>query len=64
MLAYKVADRGGKLVEVAAAHTSQTCAFCGHADAGMMRLTGPSALHGGGDVRQPLPLSAVLKVGA
>ena len=33
MLAYKLADRGGKLVEVPAAHTSQTCAGCGHVDA-------------------------------
>lgn len=33
MLAYKLADRGGKLVEVAAAYTSQTCACCGHVDA-------------------------------
>ena len=33
MLAYKLADRGGRLVEVAAAHTSQTCACCGHVDA-------------------------------
>ncbi|CAO3363263.1 RNA-guided endonuclease InsQ/TnpB family protein [Azospirillum melinis] len=33
MLAYKLAVRGGKLVEVPAAHTSQTCACCGHVDA-------------------------------
>ena len=33
MLAYKLADRGGRLVEVPAAHTSQTCACCGHVDA-------------------------------
>ena len=33
MLAYKLVDRGGKLVEVPAAHTSQTCACCGHVDA-------------------------------
>jgi putative transposase len=33
MLAYKLADRGGQLVEVAAAHTSQTCAACGYVDA-------------------------------
>lgn len=33
MLAYKLADRGGMLVEVPAAHTSQTCACCGHVDA-------------------------------
>ena len=32
MLAYKLADRGGKLVEVAAAYTSQACACCGHVD--------------------------------
>lgn len=30
MLAYKLADRGGELVEVPAAFTSQTCACCGH----------------------------------
>ena len=29
MLAYKLADRGGRLVEVDPAHTSQTCAACG-----------------------------------
>ena len=33
MLADKLADRGGKLVEVPAAYTSQTCACCGHVDA-------------------------------
>ncbi|MBP2307514.1 RNA-guided endonuclease InsQ/TnpB family protein [Azospirillum melinis] len=33
MLAYKLADRGGTLVEVPAAYTSQTCACCGHVDA-------------------------------
>jgi len=33
MLAYKLADRGGKLVEVPAAYTSQTCADCGAIDA-------------------------------
>ncbi len=33
MLAYKLADRGGRLVEVPAAYTSQTCAQCGAADA-------------------------------
>ena len=33
MLAYKLADRGGRLVEVPAAYTSQTCACCGHVDA-------------------------------
>lgn len=30
MLAYKLADRGGRLVEVPAAYTSQTCPVCGH----------------------------------
>ena len=30
MLAYKLADRGGRLVEVSAAYTSQTCPVCGH----------------------------------
>lgn len=33
MLAYKLADRGGKLVEVPVAYTSQTCAACGVVDA-------------------------------
>jgi putative transposase len=33
MLAYKLADRGGKLIEVPAAYTSQTCAECGAVDA-------------------------------
>ncbi|MCM8738521.1 transposase [Azospirillum sp. A1-3] len=33
MLADKLADRGGRLVEVPAADTSQTCACCGHVDA-------------------------------
>jgi len=33
MLSYKLADRGGRLVEVPAAYTSQTCACCGHVDA-------------------------------
>jgi putative transposase len=33
MLAYKLADRGGQLIEVPAAYTSQTCAECGHVDA-------------------------------
>jgi putative transposase len=33
MLAYKLADRGGRLVEVLAAYTSQTCACCGHVEA-------------------------------
>jgi putative transposase len=32
MLAYKLADRGGKLIEVTAAYTSQTCAECGVVD--------------------------------
>jgi putative transposase len=34
MLAYKLADRGGRLIEVPAAYTSQTCARCGVVDAG------------------------------
>ena len=33
MLAYKLADRGGRLVEVPAAYTSQTCSVCGCVDA-------------------------------
>ena len=33
MLGYKLADRGGRLIEVAAAYTSQTCAECGVVDA-------------------------------
>jgi putative transposase len=33
MLGYKLADRGGKLIEVPAAYTSQTCAVCGVVDA-------------------------------
>ena len=33
MLGYKLADRGGRLVEVPAAYTSQTCAECGVVDA-------------------------------
>lgn len=33
MLAYKLAERGGVLVEVPAAYTSQTCAACGIVDA-------------------------------
>ncbi len=33
MLAYKLADRGGELVEVTAAFTSQTCPCCGDVDA-------------------------------
>lgn len=32
MLRYKLADRGGKLIEVSAAYTSQTCAECGCVD--------------------------------
>jgi putative transposase len=32
-LAYKLADRGGRLIEVPAAYTSQTCAECGAVDA-------------------------------
>jgi len=32
MLAYKLADRGGKLVEMPAAYTSQTCPVCGGVD--------------------------------
>lgn len=32
-LAYKLADRGGRLIEVPAAYTSQTCAECGLVDA-------------------------------
>lgn len=33
MLGYKLADRGGTLVEVPAAYTSQTCSACGLVDA-------------------------------
>ena len=33
MLSYKLADRGGTLVEVPAAYTSQECSVCGHVDA-------------------------------
>jgi putative transposase len=33
MLGYKLADRGGRLIEVPAAYTSQTCAECGVVDA-------------------------------
>lgn len=33
MLAYKLAERGGRLVEVPAAYTSQTCVECGVIDA-------------------------------
>jgi putative transposase len=34
MLAYKLEETGGALVKVPAAYTSQTCAACGHVDAG------------------------------
>jgi len=37
MLGYKLADRGGRLVEVPAAYTSQTCSACGLADAANRR---------------------------
>ncbi len=33
MLAYKLAERGGRLIEVPGAYTSQTCAECGVVDA-------------------------------
>jgi putative transposase len=33
MLAYKLAERGGRLIEVPPAYTSQTCAACGEVDA-------------------------------
>lgn len=33
MLGYKLAHRGGRLIEVSAAYTSQTCAVCGVVDA-------------------------------
>jgi putative transposase len=33
MLGYKLADRGGRMIEVPAAYTSQTCAECGVVDA-------------------------------
>lgn len=33
LLAYKLADRGGRLVEVPAAYTSQTCPVCSHVSA-------------------------------
>lgn len=33
MLGYKLAERGGKLIEVPAAYTSQTCSACGVVDA-------------------------------
>ena len=32
LLAYKLADHGGRLIEVPAAYTSQTCAACGRVD--------------------------------
>lgn len=34
MLGYKLSERGGELLKVAAAYTSQTCAECGVVDAG------------------------------
>lgn len=34
MLSYKLADRGGTLVEVPAAYTSQECSVCGHTSPG------------------------------
>jgi putative transposase len=37
MLRYKLADRGGRLVEVPAAYTSQTCAECGTIDGNSRR---------------------------
>jgi putative transposase len=33
MLRYKLAWQGGRLIEVPAAHSSQTCSVCGHIDA-------------------------------
>jgi putative transposase len=33
MLRYKLAWQGGRLIEVPAAHSSQTCSACGHVDA-------------------------------
>ena len=33
MLAYKLVDRGGRLFEVPAAYTSQTCSVCSHVSA-------------------------------
>src|SRR5215468_8319924 len=33
MLAYKLAERGGRLIQVPAAFSSQTCAACGYVDA-------------------------------
>jgi putative transposase len=38
MLAYKLAERGGRLIEVPAAYTSQTCSACGVVD-GASRIT-------------------------
>ncbi|TWH70678.1 putative transposase [Micromonospora olivasterospora] len=32
LLAYKLAERGGQLLKVPAAYTSQTCSTCGHRD--------------------------------
>ncbi len=37
MLAYKLADRGGSLIEVPSAYTSQTCPACGCVDAANRR---------------------------
>ena len=37
MLGYKLADRGGRLVEVPAAYTSQTCSVCGLVDSASRR---------------------------
>jgi putative transposase len=37
MLAYKLADRGGRLIEVPAAYTSQTCSACGCTNAANRR---------------------------
>src|SRR5262249_36124202 len=33
MLAYKLAERGGRLIQVPAMFSSQTCAACGYVDA-------------------------------
>lgn len=38
MLRYKLAWRGGQLVEVPAAYSSQTCSACGHVDASSRRV--------------------------
>jgi putative transposase len=37
MLGYKLVDRGGKMIEVPPAYTSQTCSCCGCVDAGNRR---------------------------